>query len=344
MLTFLRGKAGDRQLRLFACSCCRSVLGFVPVGPCRDALEVAERFADGRATRDELAAVRARAVAAATHSASWAACETANPSAMQAARAASDESLEHIRRQSPAAAADEARAQAGFLRDIVGDPFRPATLRAASRSARIRRIAEELRDCGRQEDWPILAVELERAGCPQAVVDHCRGEGPHVRGCWVIDLILSDAPVDEPEPTPTFEPLASIEQIRRAMANFLGPKKYRRFLRKGIANSSAPGRLARQDEWERFVALHPACVIPDEQYDEAFAVCCVHGCKLVERTIRGFVFDEPHVITPAFLQARATEFPHSYRELSEACGEHRVWWCATCQDVRERWYADPTSE
>jgi hypothetical protein len=22
------------------------------------------------------------------------------------------------------------------------------------------------------------------------VLDHCRGSGPHVRGCWVVDLLL----------------------------------------------------------------------------------------------------------------------------------------------------------
>ncbi len=44
--------------------------------------------------------------------------------------------------------------------------------------------------------------------------------------------------------------------------------------------------------------------------------------------------------TPAFLQARATEFPHSYRELSEAGSDHRVWWCRECQLARERWYTD----
>ena len=38
---------------------------------------------------------------------------------------------------------------------------------------------------------PILADALEDAGCDSAdVLAHCRGEGPHVRGCWVIDLLL----------------------------------------------------------------------------------------------------------------------------------------------------------
>ena len=36
------------------------------------------------------------------------------------------------------------------------------------------------------------ADAMEDAGCTDtAIFDHCRGTGPHVRGCWVVDLILS---------------------------------------------------------------------------------------------------------------------------------------------------------
>src|SRR5439155_663760 len=86
VLTFLRGRASDRKLRLFACACCRAVQGFIPVGPCRGAVEVALRYADGQATAAELAAARSAALAAAAHAgahsaAAWAACEAANTSA-----------------------------------------------------------------------------------------------------------------------------------------------------------------------------------------------------------------------------------------------------------------------
>jgi len=38
---------------------------------------------------------------------------------------------------------------------------------------------------------PILADALQDAGCENDdVLDHCRGAGPHVRGCWVVDLLL----------------------------------------------------------------------------------------------------------------------------------------------------------
>jgi len=37
----------------------------------------------------------------------------------------------------------------------------------------------------------ILADALEEAGCTNAdILAHCRSPGPHLRGCWVVDLVL----------------------------------------------------------------------------------------------------------------------------------------------------------
>lgn len=56
MLEFLRGKASDRKLRLFAVACCRLVLKKVRVSPVAEhEVDVAERYADGAASTEELA-------------------------------------------------------------------------------------------------------------------------------------------------------------------------------------------------------------------------------------------------------------------------------------------------
>src|SRR5579884_3101965 len=57
--------------------------------------------------------------------------------------------------------------------------------------ARLARAAREDRDFGR---LPVLADALEEAGCTErAVLDHCRGPGPHGPGCWALDLFLEAA-------------------------------------------------------------------------------------------------------------------------------------------------------
>lgn len=51
-------------------------------------------------------------------------------------------------------------------------------------------IARGISDDLAFERLPILADALMDAGCDNAdVLNHCRGEGPHARGCWVVDLL-----------------------------------------------------------------------------------------------------------------------------------------------------------
>jgi hypothetical protein len=81
-----------------------------------------------------------------------------------------------------------------LLRDIVGNPFRLVTVDTAwleNNDKCVVRLAQAIY-AGRAFDrLPILADALEDAGCTDAaILEHCRGPGPHVRGCWVVDLLL----------------------------------------------------------------------------------------------------------------------------------------------------------
>src|SRR5688572_5773810 len=56
LLHFLRSRLNDRKLRLFACACCQRLWPLLPRGPAREAVRLAQRYADGEAGVDELKA------------------------------------------------------------------------------------------------------------------------------------------------------------------------------------------------------------------------------------------------------------------------------------------------
>jgi hypothetical protein len=83
-----------------------------------------------------------------------------------------------------------------LLHDIFGNPFRPVSADPAWltwNNGFIPGVAESLHETGRFDELPILADALEDAGCEdQDILDHCRSGGPHVRGCWVVNLLRPD--------------------------------------------------------------------------------------------------------------------------------------------------------
>jgi hypothetical protein len=91
--------------------------------------------------------------------------------------------------------------QCDLLRDIFGNPFRPVTIPPAWltwNDATVVRLAQAAYD---ERHMPagtldhgrlaVLTDALEEAGCTDAeILGHLRGTGPHVRGCWAVDLLL----------------------------------------------------------------------------------------------------------------------------------------------------------
>jgi hypothetical protein len=54
----------------------------------------------------------------------------------------------------------------------------------------VKQLAESIYQERAFDRLPILADALEEVGCTDAaILEHCRGPGPHVRGCWVVDLL-----------------------------------------------------------------------------------------------------------------------------------------------------------
>jgi hypothetical protein len=209
----LRRPVDDRKLRFFALHCCRLAWPALVDDRSRRAVEVAEREMVGRATSVELAgAVREAAAAreeiAALYdrdpvAANLGARIAANVAAWVVARGFDQGILAKVRdslafRQiipdrvgTIAFVGEYARA----LRDVFGNPFRPVALDPAWRTSDVLALARGIYAERAFDRMPILADALQDAGCAnEEVLAHCRdAKQEHVRGCWVVDLLLRQA-------------------------------------------------------------------------------------------------------------------------------------------------------
>jgi hypothetical protein len=209
MVDHLRDRVSDRKMRLFACVCCRQVWPLLGDERSRTAVEVAEQFADrGTKSWARLAVAEAEA---------WKAAGTllvsSDPALSAAARAAALTTLTTGRRREPwwlhhqnawdtisrdVAGPRDRRPvkalQAALLRDVIGHPFYPVEIVPswlAWSAGAVSELARSIYEERAFDRLPILGDALEEAGCADAaILNHCRGPGPHVRGCRVVDLLL----------------------------------------------------------------------------------------------------------------------------------------------------------
>jgi hypothetical protein len=178
LLEHLRPRASRRKLRLFACAGCRWSGDGLEGARGRHALELAESFADATTFKLEMTTARSAARGlprVAGHGLAWRAAT------MMAARL-------------------PARTPAAFLvREIFGNPFRSLALDSAWVTGTVETLAWAAHD---ERSLPggtldsvrlaVLADALEEAGCTEsALLEHLRTPGPHFRGCWAVDLLLS---------------------------------------------------------------------------------------------------------------------------------------------------------
>lgn len=194
-----RWKAGsDRKRRLFICACWRRVGNHLPFKESKQAVTVAEAFADGQATSDELSAARLNACGAINL-----ALDDRHEAIINAASLACDDGSndddqnDYVLRAAldTASAVDdeesERAGQANLLRCIFGNPFRPLSLDTSVLRDSVRTIARGIYEQRSFDRMPILGDALEECGViDEALLSHCRANTPHVRGCHVVDLVL----------------------------------------------------------------------------------------------------------------------------------------------------------
>jgi hypothetical protein len=193
MLDVFRATASDRKLRLFAVGCCRCIWHLLPDRRSRKAVEASERFADGLITPEKLNFVRGDARRAANvatrkseHSESvrWIVAHLTEQDKNQVLGAVWPAAYFGGRQTQHAL-------QCALVRDIFGNPFRAVIFNVTWQNANVVWLAQAIYDERAFDRMPILGDALEEAGCDNAdILNHCREPGEHVRGCWVVDLLL----------------------------------------------------------------------------------------------------------------------------------------------------------
>ncbi len=80
----------------------------------------------------------------------------------------------------------------GLIRCVFGNPFRSVAFAPAWRTDTAVALAAQMYDSRDFSAMPILADAIQDAGCDnEDILSHCReANQPHVRGCWVVALVL----------------------------------------------------------------------------------------------------------------------------------------------------------
>jgi hypothetical protein len=207
MLVYLR-HASDRKLRLFQVACCQRIWHLMPDTHWREAVAVAEQYADGKVNDKRRKAVLTlirRPVNSQMERMALYAAELANRRMHKGRVALGCASVIGLAARVAVGIVDrgpcrlsdspeyqhERAVEASLLRDIFGNPFRPVTLDPSWLTATVLALAEGIYQERAFERMPILADALQDAGCDnEAILNHCRQPAEHVRGCWVVDLLL----------------------------------------------------------------------------------------------------------------------------------------------------------
>ncbi len=172
LLRHLLDRASERKARLLGVAHTRRALLKGSALKLDRVVDVAERFADGAATTEELEAARAEhayALVAPAPAAGLIFGTVGNSCSLREQRITA----------------------CPLIRDIFGNLFRPVALDPAWRAEAVVALSRGMYESRDFAAMPVLADALDDAGRADAdILAHCHGSGPHVRGCWVVDLLL----------------------------------------------------------------------------------------------------------------------------------------------------------
>ena len=201
-----KGLGNDRQFRLMGIACCRRIWHLLDE-KLRNAIELAENYLENIATAAEMDACLDSLQGRYPYGSTVRLCcypthriKALSVDAVCTARAAAVNDLlkQEAGKDVPTDRSrvmtlykEEKEQQMVLFRDIFGNPFQPIQLERTRLTPTIMAIAQTNYSEHQFEGMPILADALEEAGCTnEDILDHCRNNQEHARGCWVLDLLL----------------------------------------------------------------------------------------------------------------------------------------------------------
>jgi hypothetical protein len=195
MVDYVAGQGSDRRHRLLACACCDAYRqrAFQEPDCLRAALDLAEQAAEGRVDENQRGQASARLRGALNENDRW---DLRGEGWIPFLACGDRPEIERVPREILAAFSFDINAPARTivgprLHCIFGNPFRPVALDPRWRTADVTALARGIYEDRAFDRLPLLADALMDAGCgDEQVLAHCRSDGPHVRGCWVVDLVL----------------------------------------------------------------------------------------------------------------------------------------------------------
>jgi hypothetical protein len=204
MLDFLycSDRLSERKLRLFLVACAYAVWDQLTSGTLREAVEVGELLADNIASEaDRLRCVAAvREIPLAYHTSSGENWFHRHPPEVVSAYFAAQLTVGNYRGCGgriftrvgwQMANRATGLVRVGLLRELFGSPFVQSPIDPSWLTPDVVSLAQSIYDRKMFSDMPALAEALSRSTCTDEVIlSHCRDAGVHIRGCWVLDLIL----------------------------------------------------------------------------------------------------------------------------------------------------------
>lgn len=199
MLEFLKGRVADRKLLLFAVSCWDRWAHMLDGDKSRNGIRALEMLADGVLPTND----------GSTHllidsDGDWAIiCGGKYKAGLSVGPGhadnianftldmVTDAEVEELGESSQETCQKCRQAYLPYLKDIFGNPFRLIADGPTWLSETAVSIATGIYEDKAFDRLPILADALQGAGCEnEDFLNHLQGDGPHVRGCWALDLVL----------------------------------------------------------------------------------------------------------------------------------------------------------